>query len=165
MKLTEAVRTCPMCGKESMVTLFGDEINEYRSHYLYGEAIQSAMPGTDPAVREFLRLTNNPDYEAYCNEDMEMIFGHTSDRIKDYIPVVEIMDIPELGDDEYDVDRETYEGYYNDLAAITDYIEGQDDEFYGTVNFEVVRAADYAGAESDILYKTKSAYLVKKIAA
>lgn len=80
MKFIEIERTCPMCRKTSHVALTDNEWEKYMPYYLYkNQLIQEAMPDTDPAVREFVRL----EEMGYCHDCMKILFGRTSERIID----------------------------------------------------------------------------------
>lgn len=124
MKIFESVRECPFCSqmgeeKYSIVTLFGEEVDEFMKHLLYGEPIQKAMPNTHPALREFLRVTNNPRLEGYCGKHMEMMFGKTSPRIKDFAPAMKVGDFFDLdGEDNIIESREQYEQLQNELTDL-----------------------------------------------
>lgn len=101
MKFEEIIKTCPFCKmrgvhKRSMVTLFGEEVDGFMKH-LTGEFIQNALPNTSPAVREFVRMTNNLNAESYCSDHMKELFGKTDERIRDFtdaaMQVSEYLDI------------------------------------------------------------------------
>lgn len=131
MEIMEIVRDCPFCRqmgkpKSSLVTLFGDEVEGFSRHVLVGEAIQDALPNTDPAVREFVRMTHNPYQEAYCREHMELLFGRTSERIQDL--TAHEMQVLEVLGSEFDVritDNEFYFTLQKELIDLRDrYLEG-----------------------------------------
>lgn len=77
MKFTEIEGECPLCGEMSHVALTEQEYAGLMKYQLGGTLIQKALPETDPAVREFAK-------GAYpcCHDCMELLFGNTSDRIR-----------------------------------------------------------------------------------
>lgn len=155
MQIFEAVRKCPICGKDSMVTLFGTECEQYEKHSIYGKRIQEALPDTEAPVREFLRMTFNPKYEAYCHDCMKDVCGKTSDRIRPYIPVCENIGIDE---DENDLTEETYNQYYEDLKSFDQQYRDAGLTCGGTV----VITADYKD-NGEVLFKGKLLKLIKNI--
>lgn len=68
-----------MCYKTGHVLLTDAEFSAYMKHYFHGDLIQNCLPDMDPAVREFIRLPN----DGYCHDCMELLFGRTSDRIRE----------------------------------------------------------------------------------
>ncbi len=127
MKFLESIRECPFCrqtGKRkfSIVTLFDDEVDGFTKHSLFGELIQDAMPNVSPAIREFMRMTNNPNMEAYCSEHMEQMFGRTDERIKEFTdPAMEVCESLEI--DNFDNFIESREEYYQLQAELVELAE------------------------------------------
>lgn len=122
MKFLESIRECPFCkqtGKRkfSIVTLFDDEVDGFTKHYLFGELIQDAMPNVSPVIREFMRVTNNPRMEGYCHDHMELMFGRTDERIKDFTDsAMEVCESLEI--DNFDNFIESKEEYYQLQAEL-----------------------------------------------
>ena len=84
MKVMEVVRTCPMCGKDAHVILFGDEVSQYMEYYMYhNKPIEKLMSNTQTDVIEFLR-GDFGETKNYCDKCMQKIlYTKSSGRIKD----------------------------------------------------------------------------------
>lgn len=156
MKIFESVRECPFCAqmgeeKYSIVTLFGEEVDEFMKHLLYGEPVQKAMPNTHPALREFLRVTNNPRLEGYCGKHMEMMFGKTSHRIKDFAPAMKVGDFFDLDSEDNIIEsREQYEQLQDELVELNRmYVEGGCEEYPRAERIECVPS------DATVLFKTE----------
>lgn len=157
MKFLESVRLCPFCrqqGKQtlSIVTLFGDEVDGFTQHYLFGKHIQDAMPNTPAAVREFMRMTNNPRMEGYCSTHMEELFGQTSPRIKDFTDAA--MEVGEcLEIDNFDNFIESEEEYYQLQAELQELSRLYEQS--GSDRYCKAERIGYVPSDADVVCRTE----------
>lgn len=71
---------CPLCGRMSYVDLTPQEDAGLQAYVTGGGYIQEVLPQTDAAVREFVMgVVRNR--QGYCRDCMDLMFGHTSERI------------------------------------------------------------------------------------